>query len=179
MSAPLKSAALRVLCASLLVAALAGLRLAPPSALASFGFASGADAPSVVVSNSANPAQPTEANPNDLDSQAGSHPFDMTTNFKLNLDPEGNTTGEYYAKDISVDLPSGFAGSIVSVPQCPISNLPEPKSGVSGPGCPTSSQVGVAEASSALEGTKSSPNWCLSITWCPRMVVRRSSRSMW
>jgi hypothetical protein len=119
-----------------------------PPALASFGFASGENAPAVVVSNSANPSQPSEANPNDLDSQAGSHPFDITTNFKLNLDGEGKITGEYYAKDISVAFPPGFAGSIVSVPQCPISNLAERQNNgfrVTGPGCPTSSQVGVAE----------------------------------
>jgi hypothetical protein len=134
------------------VAIMAVLALVAPSAFASFGFASGADAPSVVVSNSANPSQPSEANPNDLDSQAGSHPFDMTTNFKLNLDPESRTTGEYYAKDISVDLPSGFAGSIVSVPQCPIANLVEQLVGIPGPGCPTGSQVGVAEVFVGLGG---------------------------
>jgi hypothetical protein len=144
MSAPFKCGHLRLL-PMFVGASTVVLALVVPSALASFGFAGGADAPAVVVSNSANPAQPTEANPNDLDSQAGSHPFDMTTNFKLNLDLEGNTTGEYFAKDISVDLPSGFAGSTVSVPQCPIANLQEQARGVSGIGCPTSSQVGVAE----------------------------------
>jgi hypothetical protein len=128
-------------CASLLVAALAGL-VSSSAAFASFGFAGGANAPLVVVSNSANPSQPTEANPNDLDSQAGSHPFDMTTNFKLNLDPNKEITEDLYARDISVDLPSGFAGSIVSVPQCRISDLEEHH-----PGCPTGSQVGVAEVS--------------------------------
>jgi hypothetical protein len=128
-----------VVYASLLVAASACLVLSS-AALASFGFAGGAEAPSVVVSDSANPGQPTEANPNDLDSQAGSHPFDMTTNFKLNLDPEGDIAGELYAKDISVDLPSGFAGSIVSVPQCRVTQIEQGHSG-----CPTSSQVGVAE----------------------------------
>jgi len=133
-----------VVCASFSVTAVAGLVLSS-SALASFGFESGASAPSVVVSNSANPGQPSEANPNDLDSQAGSHPFDMTTTFRTNLDPEGKTTGEYYSKDISTDLPAGFAGSIVSVPQCAISNLSLRARNVEGPGCPTSSQVGVAE----------------------------------
>jgi hypothetical protein len=122
-------------------------------AFASFGFAGGANAPSVVVSNSANPSQPSEANPNDLDTQAGSHPFDMTTSFKLNLDPEGvlmgrELAGDYYAKDISVDLPSGFAGSIVSVPQCHFADIE-----VGGPGCPTSSQVGVATVYKDSAGT--------------------------
>jgi hypothetical protein len=142
MSAPFKGGRLRLL--PMIGAILAVLALAAPSALASYGFASGENAPSVVVSNSANPAQPNEANPNDLDSQAGSHPFDMTTTFRTNLDPEGKVTGEYWSKDISVDFPSGFAGSIVAVPQCPIANLAFRTAGI-GPGCPTGSQVGVAE----------------------------------
>jgi hypothetical protein len=133
------SCRLWVVCASFLVAVFAGL-VVSSAALASFGFAGGAETPSVVVSNSANPSQPTEANPNDLDTQAGSHPFDMTTNFKLNLDPSERITGEYYAKDISVDLPRGFAGSIVSVPQCPMYDMQ-----LRAQGCSTGSQVGVAE----------------------------------
>ena len=133
------SCRLWVVCASVSMLALAGL-VSSSSAMASYGFASGENAPSVVVSNSANPGQPTEANPNDLDSQAGSHPFDMTTSFKLNLDPEGKIAGEYYARDISVDYPPGFAGSIVAVPQCRITQIE-----LGQPGCPTSSQVGVAE----------------------------------
>lgn len=124
------------------------LVLPVPAALASFGFAGGPNAPSVVVSNSANPSQPSEANPNDLDSQAGSHPFDWTTSFKMNLDPEGNTREEYYTRDISVDFPPGLAGSIVAIPQCPISNL-EPFDGT---GCPTSAQVGVAEGYVGSQG---------------------------
>jgi hypothetical protein len=125
-------------------AMLVGLALVAPAALASYGFAPDENAPSVVVSNSANPAQPSEANPNDLDSQAGSHPFDMTTTFKFSLDPTGKIDGEYYTRDISVDFPPGFAGSIVAVPQCTVSAL-APRSGGEGPGCPTGSQVGVAE----------------------------------
>jgi hypothetical protein len=139
-----------VVCASVLAAALAGL-VSSSAALASFGFAGGANAPSVVVSNSANPSQPSEANPNDLSTQAGAHPFDITTSFKLNLDPEGvlmgrELAGEYYAKDISADLPSGFAGSIVSVPQCRVIDI-------EGHGCPTSSQVGVATVYKDTAGT--------------------------
>jgi hypothetical protein len=136
----------------LFAAGLATLAWSSP-ALASYGFVpSGPEAPSVVVSNSANPSQPTEANPNDLDTQAGSHPFDMTTNFKMNLDSEGNISGEQYTKDISVDLPPGFAGSIVSVPQCPMYDLAERANAAKSVGCPTSSQVGVAEVYLGLGG---------------------------
>ena len=78
---------------SLLMVGLVSL-ICASSALASFGFAAaGENAPSVVVSNSADPGEPAVANPNDLDTQAGSHPFDMTTSFRMNLDSEGNTTG--------------------------------------------------------------------------------------
>jgi hypothetical protein len=137
---------LLVVCSLFLAVVVASLA-SSASASASFGFASGANAPSAVVSNSANPSQPTEANPNDLDSQAGSHPFDWTTSFKLNLDSTGNITGEYYARDISVDFPSGLAGSIVSVPQCHIADIE-----LEHPGCPTSSQVGVAEVITSQGG---------------------------
>jgi hypothetical protein len=140
------SCRLWVVCASFLTAVLAALVLSS-AALASFGFAGDVNAPSVVVSNSANPSQPTEANPNDLDTQAGSHPFDMTTSFKLNLDPNNKITGEYYAKDISAALPSGFAGSIVSVPQCRITDIE-----IGHAGCPTGSQVGVAQVTFGKAG---------------------------
>jgi hypothetical protein len=136
---------------ALLAAALATLAWSSP-ALASYGFASGPNAPSVIVSNSANPSKPVEANPNDLDTQAGSHPFDMTTNFRMNLDSQENVSGEQYTKDISVDLTPGFAGSIVSVPQCPMYDLAERPNGASAVGCPTSSQVGVAEVYFGLGG---------------------------
>lgn len=118
---------------------------APAVAGASFGFAGGENAPYAVVSNSANPSQPTEANPNDLSTRAGAHPFEMTTSFKMNLDSNEKTTGEFYTKDISVNLPRGFSGSIVSVPQCPMADLAERPHGDPAIGCPTSSQVGVAE----------------------------------
>ncbi len=133
---------------SLVVLAASAVTLALSSpALASFGFQTfGSNAPSFVVSNSASPSKPSEANPNDLDTQAGSHPFDMTTSFRLNTNSEGHIEGEDYAKDITVDFPPGFAGSIVSVPECPISDLVlRIGSTTATRGCPTSSQVGVVE----------------------------------
>jgi hypothetical protein len=114
-------------------------------ALASFGMqTSGPNAFSVVVSNSANPSDPEVANPSDLDTQAGSHPFDMTTSFLLETNSEGELPSELLARDVSVMLPAGIAGSITSVPECPMADLAS--RGVQfepGPGCPTSSQVGV------------------------------------
>lgn len=114
-----------------------------------FGFQRrGAQAFSVVVSNSmmpmkAEPEQeaadqlPEVANPADPDTQAGSHPFAMTLSFRLKTSASGALTRNEYAKDIAVEFPAGFAGSIVSVPQCPMSRL-----AVEYVGCPTSSQVG-------------------------------------
>jgi DNA-binding beta-propeller fold protein YncE len=80
---------------------------------------------------------PYVANPNDLNTQAGAHPFAMTVNFHLKTTPFERMTGEQYAKDIAVEFPSGFAGSIVAVPQCPMQNLDNKNVG-----CPTASQVG-------------------------------------
>jgi hypothetical protein len=135
----------RTIILTLLAALVASFAVASP-ALASFGVqTSGPNAFSVTVSNSADPSDPEVANPNDLDTQAGSHPFDMTTSFLLNTDSEGEMSSEQLARDISVMLPTGFAGSITSVPQCPMSDLSSRGAQFeSGPGCPTSSQVGVA-----------------------------------
>jgi hypothetical protein len=121
------------------IASLASTFALASPAVASFGIqTSGPKAFSVVVSNSADPSHPENANPDDLDTQAGSHPFDMTTNFRLNVTPLEELTGELHAKDVSVNLPAGFAGSIVAVPQCPMYRLASEKLG-----CPTSSQIGV------------------------------------
>src|SRR6185312_8938775 len=101
---------------------------------------SGSEAFSVVVSNSPDPGNPAVANPNDLDTQAGSHPYDMTTHFVLKTNSEGELGSEQLARDISVMLPAGFAGSITSVPQCPMADLASRGSQFfNGPGCPTSS----------------------------------------
>ncbi len=114
------------------------------SAFASFGVqTSGPEAFSVVVSNSADPSDPEVANSSDLDTQAGSHPYDMTTTFRLEPNAEGELTSELLTRDVSVMLPAGFAGSITSVPQCPMVDLSARNGFESGPGCPTSSQVGV------------------------------------
>ena len=120
-----------------LAALVAVFAMASP-AMASFGLQNGPEAFSVVVSNSADPAHPENANPKDLDTQAGSHPFDMTTSFRFNKNALGELSGEDRARDVSINLPAGFSGSIVSVPQCPMFDMANGNIG-----CPTSSQVGV------------------------------------
>jgi hypothetical protein len=135
-----------LLSSALAAATLAVLVFAAPAAAASFGFQTeGPEAFSVVVSNSAIPDPLPEAkgmmvaNPNDLDTQAGSHPYDVTQSFFLKDNAQGELPSELLARDISVNLPPGVSGSITSVPQCPMADL-----ATEGVGCPTSSQVGVA-----------------------------------
>jgi hypothetical protein len=116
-----------------------------PAAAAPFGVQTeGPEAFSVVVSNSAIPDPLPEAkgmmvaNPNDLDTQAGSHPYDVTQSFFLKRNGQGELPGELLAKDVTLNVPPGVSGSITSVPQCPMFDL-----ATEGVGCPTSSQVGV------------------------------------
>jgi hypothetical protein len=121
---------------------------------AGFGIqTAGPNAFSAVVSNSADPGEPLAANPGDLNSQAGAHPFDVTTNFWLNTEPALLYPEELRPKDTFVNLPAGFAGSVASVPRCTWQEF----TGRTGPvsdvennfpaGCPTSTQVGVVKVS--------------------------------
>jgi hypothetical protein len=63
------------------------------------------------------------------DTQAGDHPYELTTTIDLNNqireDPQGSiaTTSVEDLKDIVVDLPVGFVGSILASPQCSFSQL--------------------------------------------------------
>jgi hypothetical protein len=122
-------------------------------AYAGFGIqTSGPGAFSAVVSNSADPSEPLVANPNDLDSQAGSHPFDMTTSFMFNIEPDLSDPEQLHPKDSVVNLPAGFAGSVGSVPRCSMQQflgetqavLTNGSGAVTDAGCPTSTQVGIA-----------------------------------
>jgi NHL repeat len=125
-------------------------------------YTSGSNAFSVVVSNSMIPYPepvlesagplPEVANPSDLDTQAGSHPFALTVKFTLKSNPFEGLLQSQYAKDVAVNLPSGFAGSIVSVPQCPMSRLVTELVG-----CPTSSQVGTVVVNVGTFGQRRYP----------------------
>ncbi len=52
-----------------------------------------------------------------IDSQAGSHPFDLTVGFALNAEPGGEVEGGL-ARDVIVTLPPGLIGNPEAVPQC-------------------------------------------------------------
>jgi hypothetical protein len=75
-------------------------------------------------------------------SQAGSHPATYTVSFKFNTGEKG----EAYAdggqpRNIIVDLPPGFVGNPLAVPQCPRQLFEGAE-----PQCPTDTQVGVLRA---------------------------------
>jgi hypothetical protein len=70
------------------------------------------------------------SNPNGTrDSQAGDHPYELTTTIDLNSDIRVGSAGQVEStsvedvKDIVVDLPVGFVGSILAAPQCSFSQL--------------------------------------------------------
>jgi hypothetical protein len=77
------------------------------------------------------------------DQQAGSHPYEVTTNFTLpvNKGLSGEPVPAGSLKDITVDLPAGLVGNPDAVPRCPRSMLASSVLGVSH--CPLDTQVGL------------------------------------
>ncbi len=84
------------------------------------------------------------------DTQAGSHPYQLTTDLSFNTlanllvpGPGGHPPGfipDGNVKDIQVDLPVGLVGDATAVPQCTSEQLIAAKAA---DGCPAASQVGV------------------------------------
>ncbi|HEV3323512.1 MAG TPA: hypothetical protein VG147_15110 [Solirubrobacteraceae bacterium] len=95
-----------------------------------------------------------------LDTQAGSHPFQLTTTLVLNAGTEtpefgpklGNVTQPAQPKDLRVDLPPGLVGNPSPFPQCTEGQFEHET-------CPVGAQVGVASATVAypLKKTISEP----------------------
>lgn len=82
-----------------------------------------------------------------LDTQAGSHPFQMTTTVALNETADGEPAG--LPKDLAFQLPAGFIGNPSPFTQCTLQQFLTvakvgEKLGVNNE-CPTSSAVGVTE----------------------------------
>ena len=79
------------------------------------------------------------ANPQAPDSQAGSHPFDVTTRFVVNSESDGNVPLGMRPKDYYVNLPAGFApGSVAKIPaarsaNCSTASITERSRGVRRP----------------------------------------------
>ncbi|HEX3435113.1 MAG TPA: hypothetical protein VHT25_13755 [Solirubrobacteraceae bacterium] len=125
-----------------------------------FGFQlGGADALEINVSD-ANAEQPSieengwqVANPQAPDSQAGSHPFAVTTRFLVNSESDGNLPPGMRPKDYFVELPAGFSGSVAKISRCKISELEEDFYSQGEPFCPTASQVGVIRYFQPAPGT--------------------------
>ena len=121
--------------------------LSVPVARASFGF-------------QANSFESTMLNEdNSPDTQAGSHPFAVTTRFKFNMKPglSGWPIPDEDVKNIEVSLPAGLVGDPSTTPKCTIEqfNTPAPPSvafGLSGASCPNDSQVGVAQVEITTTG---------------------------
>ena len=76
-----------------------------------------------------------------LFTQAGGHPYALTTTIELNSGKQG--AGEYPVggdpKDVVVDLPPGLLGNPMAVPRCALADFTR------GGECPASTQVGVVE----------------------------------
>jgi hypothetical protein len=78
------------------------------------------------------------------DTQAGSHPYELTTNIALNAtEASGIPAPEGNVKDIQVELPPGLIGNPSAVPKCPLANLIAYI-------CPPASQIGVLTLNTAI-----------------------------
>ena len=83
--------------------------------------------------------------------QAGSHAFDVTTQFKFNTTEglTGEQIPEGSVKDVEVELPPGLIGNPTATPKCSIAQFNTSDTGeafgLSGASCPNDSQIGVAQ----------------------------------
>ena len=82
--------------------------------------------------------------------QAGNHPYDVTTSIELNsLSPEPFLKPLPWpvepAKDVITNLPPGLLGNVKAIAQCTIDQLAFPGTDEPKSLCPLNSQVGVAE----------------------------------
>ncbi len=92
-----------------------------------------------------------------LDTQAGSHPFQLTTSFTLNTramplsdNGESKLEAQPYAltKDLRFDLPAGLVGNPTPLPKCSTEVFTQQANNVSGVECPSDTVVGVSMTSS-------------------------------
>ena len=67
------------------------------------------------------------------DTQAGSHPFDMTTS--MTFSEQGSGAPSENVKDVAVGLPPGLVGNPNATPRCPVTQLDSGS-------CPAATQVG-------------------------------------
>ncbi len=80
-----------------------------------------------------------------LDTQAGSHPFQLSTTVALNeLTEAGHAVSPTLPKDLHFDLPPGLVGNPTAVPRCTYLQFSVGFNGVNG--CPANTAVGVMVA---------------------------------
>jgi hypothetical protein len=85
------------------------------------------------------------------DTQAGDHPYGVTTSFSVPSFTSENTYADNYQhlpteeiKDLTLDLPAGLVGNPQSAPTCPLSLLVESiGNATTTTACPTASKVGI------------------------------------
>jgi hypothetical protein len=90
-----------------------------------------------------------------FDTQAGSHPFQLTTTVALNQILNRETGGPEQAaliKDQTFNLPPGLIGNPESVPQCPLNEFQGGRNGQINR-CPADTQVGVSAVMLSFQGT--------------------------
>jgi hypothetical protein len=78
------------------------------------------------------------------DTQAGSHPFQLTASVTLNQNARIRPIA--LSKDISVALPSGLTGSVTSIPQCTEAQFLTQSQEGTGNECPADTVIGVVNA---------------------------------
>jgi hypothetical protein len=83
--------------------------------------------------------------------QAGDHPFAMTTSLGANFD-EGTLTPEGWLRDFSAELPPGMVADTTAYPACTTAQFLDKGEGEA-PACPPETQVGVAGVSVKTSGT--------------------------
>lgn len=80
-----------------------------------------------------------------VDSQAGSHPYEMTTVLNLATALNGSLEGilpDGEMRNLEVQVPAGLVGNLKNIPQCTRAQLSEEEAGR----CPQSSEIGTLEA---------------------------------
>jgi uncharacterized repeat protein (TIGR01451 family) len=95
--------------------------------------------------------------PGDLSTQAGAHPYALTTRIKFQTftDPiHGLNWPVAPNKTVLVDLPPGVLGDPTAVPQCEMGQLTDPGGN---PTCPSGSQVGLAGITTAVGRRSATP----------------------
>ncbi|MGN6254351.1 MAG: hypothetical protein ACTHO8_05140 [Solirubrobacterales bacterium] len=85
--------------------------------------------------------------------QAGSHPYEMTTELELGLQEGGSEPGGPYTegdlRDLQIEEPAGLIENPAALPQCTIPQFNTPRvspfeASLSGESCPDKTQIGVA-----------------------------------